>query len=288
MARSLENFIEGKIRNIDLDWFEEKIQEFVSLPYLSGDKNIVEFKGIVEEFNSRGDSTETPIDTTFDFQKYLNDSEECIYDLDSAMKLSNTGSLDQIHLEPLPGLNNTKSKIFKAISKIADTMQPSYDFKLFIDRTLALINEELIENLGFEDNEDYKILIEQFYQEIEDDILTKYKYVYEASKKSSAPNYNRFQIKINIEQLGAIALYLCYVSELKNQEKLNLLTHLVNVYKVWDKKKYTTINFDQLYRAFRKIQTKGHEGAGLKDIANNTNELIRAINSGKIKDLLNN
>lgn len=286
MGIKLENNISEILFDIGLDWWEAKQVEFKSLPCLSSDKRLVEFSGEIEEFFEGRKSSTSKIDVEFDFLAYVFNSEKCIRDLDSALRLSNTDSLDEEKFGALSSLNEVKRKILNAVAKIADTLPPSYDFKVFIDRTLALINDELDENSAIINSDDYRILLERFYNEIEAEILSKYKYKYDASQSSSPPNYDKFPLKLNIEQLSALATYLISVSELNKNQRLDLFMHFSNVFEIWDKKKHKPVELKQIHSAFRKIKMKKHEGAGLKEILHRTVEIIDAINSGKSNDFL--
>ncbi len=286
MGIKLDNYISETLCDIGLDWWKGKNEEFMSLPYLSSDKSFVEFNGEIEELHLGQDSTISKINVKFDFDAYVFCSEKCVGDLDTALQLTNTGSFDEKQFGALSGLNEVKRKIIKAIAKIADKLPPSFGFKVFIDRTLALIKDELDENSGLVDDELYSKTLVQFYKELENEIFSKYKYEYDASQSSSPPTYDRFPLKLNIEQLSALATYLSSVSGLTKNQRLDLFSHFSNVFEIWDKKKSKQVELKQIHASHRKIKMKKHEGAGLKEIYNKTNELIDAINAGKINDFL--
>lgn len=286
MGNKLENYISETLCDIGRDWWKSKNEEFKSLPYTSSDKTSVEFNGEIEELYEGRKSSTSKIRVKFDFSAYIFSSEKCIRDLDSALRLSNTDSLDEEKFGALSGLNEVKKKIIKAIAKIADKLQPSYDFKVFIDRTLAFVNDELDENSGLVDDELYSVFLIRFYNELEMEIFSKYKYEYDASQSSSPPNYDRFPLKLNIEQLSALATYLSSVSELTKNQRLDLFSHFSNVFEIWDKKKHKPVELKQIHAAYRKIKMKKHEGAGLKEIWFRTNEILDAIYKGKANDFL--
>lgn len=286
MNTKLEIYISKYLCDIGLDWWKGKNEEFKRLPYLSSDKTSVEFKGIIEELYSGEANNKSKIDVKFDFEMYVFDTGECIGDLDSALRLTNTGFIDEESLEALASLNQVKNKILKEVAKIADRLSSGYDFKVFIDRTLAFIKDELDENSGIVDNQSYSQMLVRFYKELEMEIHSKYKYEYDASLMSSPPNYDRFPLKLNIEQLSALATYLSSVSKLTKSQRLDLFNHFSNVFEIWDKKKHIKVELKQIHSSHRKIKMKKHEGAGLKEIFNQTSELIDAINAGKINDLL--
>jgi hypothetical protein len=286
MGIKLDNYISETLCDIGLDWWKGKNEEFMSLPYLSSDKSFVEFNGEIEELHLGQDSTISKINVKFDFDAYVFCSEKCVEDLDTALQLTNTGSFDDEQFGALSGLNEVKRKIIKAITKIADKLPPSFDFKVFIDRTLALIKDELDENSGLVDDELYSKTLVRFYKELENEIFSKYKYEYDAGQSSSPPNYDRFPLKLNIEQLSALATYLSSVSGLTKNQRLDLFSHFSNVFEIWDKKKHKQVELKQIHASHRKIKMKKHEGAGLKEILNKTDELIDAINAGKINDFL--
>lgn len=286
MGIKLENYLSETLCDIGLDWWNGKNEEFKSLPYLSSAKTSVELNVEIEELHTSGKSRTSKIEVKFDFRTYLFSTEKCVRDLDTALQLTNTGSFDEEQFGALSGLNEVKRKIIKAIAKIADKLTPSFDFKVFIDRTLALIKDELDENSGLVDDELYSEILVQFYRELENEIFSKYKYEYDASQSSSTPTYDRFPLKLNIEQLSALATYLSSVSGLTKKQRLDLFSHFSNVFEIWDKKKHKQVELKQIHSSYRKIKMKKHEGAGLKEIYNKTNELIDAINAGKINDFL--
>ena len=83
-----------------------------------------------------------------------------------------------------------------------------------------------------------------------------------------------------------MATYLISVSELTKNQRLDLFSHFSNVFEIWDKKKHKSVELKQIHSAYRKIQMKKHEGAGLKEILHKTHEIIGAINLGKSNDFL--
>lgn len=286
MGKKLEEFLGTKLFEIGLDWWETKQEEFNNLPFVSKENQTISYHGEVEEWDINGKSRTTFIDVNFDFLMYAKHSEKHYEELDSALRLTNYGALDEMQFRIVPGLDSVMQKILEAIDKDASLMAPSYDFKVFIDRTLALINDELDENSGIVDSDDYRKLMERFYNEIEAEILSKYKYKYDASQSSSPPNYEKFPLKLNIEQLSALATYLSSVSELTKSQRVDLFAHFSNVFEIWDKKKHKSVELKQIHSAFRKIKMKKHEGAGLKEILHRTHEIIDAINSSKSNDFL--
>lgn len=286
MGKKLEKFILEKITEIGSDWWKIKLKEFHSLPYLSDDKLNIHFHGIVDDSYNENTYESSLITVNFDFLTYAYDSEGYLNNLDSAMQLCNIGQLREEDHREKPGLVFVKNKIVQAVDKTANKISASYDFKVFVDRTLALINDELDENSGIVDSDDYRKLMERFYNEIEADILSKYKYKYDASQRSSPPNYEKFPIKLNIEQLAALATYLCSVSELTKNQRLDLFSHFANVFEIWDKKKHMPVELKQIHSAYRKIKMKKHEGAGLKEILYRTHKIIDAIIAGKANDFL--
>jgi len=286
MGIKLENYLSKTLCDIGLDWWNGKKEEFKSLPYFSSDKTSVEFNGEIEELHPGRKSSSSKIIVKFDFSDYIFSTEKFVRDLDSALQLTNTGSFDEEQFGALSGLNEVKNKIIKAVVKIADKLPINYDFKVFIDRTLAFIKDELDENSGLVDDELYSEILVQFYKELENEIFSKYKFEYDASQSSSPPNYDRFPLKLNIEQLSALATYLSSVSGLTKNQRLDLFSHFSNVFEIWDKKKHKQVELKQIHSSHRKIKMKKHEGAGLKEIHNKTDELIDAINAGKINDFL--
>ena len=286
MGIKLENYLSETLCDIGLDWWYGKNEEFKSLPYLSSDKTSVEFNGEIEELQPGKDSTQSKINVKFDFEMYVFYTDKCVGDLESALRLSNSGSFDEEHFGALASLNQVKNKILIAVAKIADKLSAGYDFKVFIDRTLAFIKDELDENSSIVDNELYSQVLVRFYKELEKGIYSKYKYEYDASLSSSPPNYDRFPLKLNIEQISALATYLSSVSELTKSQRLDLFNHFSNVFEICDKKKHVQVELKQIHSSHRKIKMKKHEGAGLKEILNKTNELIKAISAGKINDFL--
>jgi len=285
MGKKLEEFLGTKLFEIGLDWWETKHLEFKNLPFVSKEKQAVSFHGKVEEWDTDGKSTPSFLDVNFDFLMYAKQSEKYIEELDSAMRLTNYGALDEEQFRPEPGLESFKQKILEAIDKVVSLMAPSYDFKLFVDMTLSYILSELEENTSIVDNADYTLLIKEFYEEIHKIVLFKYKYKYDASESYSPPSYNRYPIKLNIEQLAAIAVFICNSTDTLNN-KNDLLNHLSNSFCLDKKGVEEFISFKSLDSAYRKINVPGHPGSGLKFISSESNKIIEKINKANPQNRL--
>lgn len=284
MGSKLETFLVEKITDIGDDWWTNKKIEFRSLPYLKSD-NSVQFEGITLVDGHHICEPES-ITVKFDFLEYAYDSEGYINKLDSAMTLCGIGSVDEVAIRDTKGLLKVKEIILAAIDKNANKMEASYNFMVFIDRTLSLILEELDENSGIIDDDDYTALMKKFYTELESDIFIIYKYKYDASERCFSPALKKFPLNMNIEQIAALAAYLTKVSSLSKSQKLDLFEHLSNVFTYIDNGKIKNIEAKQISRSFRKIKMPKHEGSGLKEMHHHCNELIQAICSGKANDFL--
>jgi hypothetical protein len=285
MGKKLEEFIGTKLCEIGLDWWEAKQEEFYNLPFSSKENQTISYHGEVEEWDTDGKSRNTFMNVNFNFLMYAKDSEKHYGELDSVMRLTNYGALDKMQFRIVPGLESVKEKILEAIDKDASFMAPSYDFKLFIDMVLSYILSELEENTSIVDNSDYTLLIQEFYKEIHKSILHKHKYKYDASESCSPPSYDRYPIKLNIEQLAAIAVFICNSTDTLHN-KNNLLNHLSNSFCLDKIGVNEFIKFESLDRAYRKINVAGHPGSGLKFLWSESNKIMDKINKANTKNCL--
>lgn len=275
----LLNFINGEISLLGLDWWERKIIEFKSNPFLNNEGDKVEF--VREDWVNNPEDPDNPINEenkiSFDIIEYGLDCNNKLnglnqlsgwphneYELFEEYRIGvekEGGAVNEVFINiEFRDFNSFGIKLMDKLRQMFPRMKIDGDFLEIYDNILFYINEEIEENISIVNDEVYNELCKRFLKKFKRSFENSFKIELNIARNCPKKIYTKINLSIMSGDFAALVTSLIHLGKVEGTENRKIfIRNICDTYKVNSK----DLNFGDFSSAIRNFESGSREKKSL-------------------------